>query len=290
MFSCFVLHVNGQDLNAQVQIVSPTVQNTNKRTLDILQTTMRNFLNNRKWTNYSVQNQERIDCYFVINIKEWDGSSSFKADAQVRSTRPIYNSAYNTPILALSDASFNFNYTEGEPLDFSDQQFSSNLSSLLAFYAYLIVGADADTFIPDGGTTAFQKANQVVINAQNSNFPGWGSIENGMNRYWLNNNLLDRNFQPIRDFSFAYHSLVMDRMAENRGTVNTASELFPALAQVDRFGMGAVYNQVFFTTKSSEFADMVTLMNMTERLKSITVLKEVDPAHADKYESLRKLN
>ena len=284
------MNANGQDLNAQVQVLSPKIQNTNKRTLETLQGTIRDFLNNRKWTNYNVQSQERIDCYFVINIVEWDGSSQFKAEAQIRSTRPIYNTSYNTPILALSDSDFSFNYTEGEPLDFSDQQFNSNLSSLLAFYAYVIVGADADSFIPTGGNEFFQKANQVVINAQNSNYPGWGSIEKNDNRYWLNDNLLDRNFLPLREFSYAYHSQVLDKMADNRSIINSASVVFTPLTKVDRFAMGAVYNQVFSTAKSDEFTEILKLMNTPERLNSISVLKEFDPSHSDKYENVLKSN
>lgn len=289
LFSCFLLHASAQDLHAQVQVLSPKVQNTNKRTLEVLQGSIRDFLNNRKWTNYTVQPQERIDCYFVINITEWDGSSNFKGEAQIRSTRPVFNSSYNSPIIALSDPLFNFTYTEGEPMDFTDQQYSSNLTSLLAFYAYLITGSDADTFLPRGGDDVFQKANQVVINAQNSNYPGWGSNEKSDNRYWLNNNLSDRNFTPMRDFSFAYHTQVLDPMAEDKNAVNTASGLFAQLAQVDQYALGAVYNQIFFTAKADEFADIIKLMNMPDRLKSIATLKEVDPAHTDKYERLRTL-
>lgn len=289
-FLCFYVQASAQDLNAQVQVVSPKVQNTNKRTLETLQGTIRDFLNNRKWTNYKVQTQERIDCYLIINITEWDGSSHFKAEAQIRSTRPVYNTSYNSPILALSDPSFNFSYTDGEPLDFTDQQFNSNLSSLLAFYAYLIIGTDADSFLPAGGDEFFQKANQVVINAQNSNYPGWGSFEKNDNRYWLNNNMLDRNFFPMRQFSYQYHSEVLDKTVNDKSVINAASALFPELSQVDRFAMGTVYNQIFFTAKSDEFAGILKLMNTPERLKSISILKEIDPSHSDKYENLRRIN
>lgn len=288
--SCFFIQAIGQDLNAQVQVLSPKIQNTNKRTLETLQGTIRDFLNNRKWTQFNVQAQEKIDCYLVLNITEWDGSSNFKAEAQVRSTRPIYNTTYSSPILALSDTYFSFKYTEGEPLDFSDQQFSSNLSSLLAFYAYLIIGADADTFTPDGGDPFFQKANQVVINAQNGGFPGWSSSEKSNNRYWLISNLLDKNFQGFRTFSYNYHTVVLDNMADNRSVINTASKLLPELKRTDPYSMGATYNQVFFSAKSDELAEMLTLMNMQERLNSITILKEVDPSNATKYENLRSIN
>ncbi len=289
IFFCSFIYASGQDLNAQVQVLSPKVQNTNKRTIETLQGAIRDFLNNREWTNYNVKIQERIDCFFVINIVEWDGSSNFKAEAQVRSIRPVYNTSYNSPILAISDPSFNFHYTEGEPLDFTDQQFSSNLSSLLAFYAYLIIGLDADSFLPTGGNEFFQKANQVVINAQNSNYPGWGSIERNDNRYWLSNNMLDKNFLPMREFSYHYHS-VLDNMADNIAAVNTASSILPSLSNVDRFAMGTIYKQVFFTAKSDELAQLVRLMNVPNRLKSISILKELDPSNADKYEILRRIN
>ena len=289
-FLCFFVQAVAQDLNAQVQVLSPKVQNTNKRTLETLEGTIRDFLNNRKWTNYRVQSQERIDCYFIVNITEWDGSSNFKAEAQIRSTRPVYNSSYNSPILALSDPSFNFSYTEGEPLDFNGQQFNSNLSSLLAFYAYLITGTDADSFLPAGGNEYFQKANQIVINAQNSNYPGWGSIERNDNRYWLNSNMLDRNFLPMRQFSYQYHSMILDQLADNILIINAASTLLDELSKVDRFAMGAVYNQIFFTAKSDEFAEMLKIMNATERLKSISILKNIDPSHSEKYENLRRIN
>jgi hypothetical protein len=160
----------------------------------------------------------------------------------------------------------------------------------LAFYAYLIIGTDADSFTPTGGNESFQKANQVVINAQNSNYPGWGSIEKNDNRYWLNDNLLDRNFLPIREFSYAYHSEILDKIADNKTIVNSASTLFSALSQVDRFAMGAIYNQVFSTTKSDEFGEILRLMNTLERTKSISILKEFDPSHSDKYEYLHKNN
>ena len=281
---------NAQDLNAQIQVVSPRIQNTNKRSLEVLQTSIRDFLNNTKWTSFAVQPQERIDCHFVINITEWDGSSNIKAEAQIRSTRPIFNSAYNSPILALSDASFNFSYTEGQAMDFNERQFGSNLTSLLAFYAYLIIGTDADTFLVRGGDEAFRIANQVAINAQNGNSLGWSANESTDNRYWLINNLLDRNFLPMRNFSTEYHTNVLDKMAEAKSASNFASGIFPQLARVDQGGLGTVYKQIFFTAKANEFADVIKLMNMQNRLKSINILKDIDPVRTELYERLRNEN
>lgn len=284
---CFFsfLYGNAQDLNARVQVLSPTVQTTNKRILENLEEVIHDFLNNRKWTNQQVEVHERIDCSFTIHITEWDGSSSFKGEAQIRSTRPVFNTAYNSPVLALSDQTFSFDYTEGEPLDFSDQQFHSNLSSLLAFYAYLIIGADADTFVEHGGTDYFKKAYQVVLNAQNREYAGWGSNERMDNRYWLISNTVDRNFLGMRNFSYHYHSSILDRMFDNRGIVNKINDYLPSLTEVDRFAMGSIYNQIFFSAKAEELAEMVKLLNTVERAKAVSTLKEVDPAHASKYEN-----
>ncbi len=161
-----------QDLNARVQILSPQIQNTNKRTLEVLELAITEFLNNRKWSDAQLQAAERIDCNLVITVKEWDGSSSFKTEAQILSSRPIFGSAYNSTILTINDKNFDFNYSEGQALDFSDQNYINNLSSLLAFYAYTIVGLDADTFSKLGGTNYFNKAQTVLNNAQNTSFTG----------------------------------------------------------------------------------------------------------------------
>src|SRR5690606_12614077 len=136
IFSFGAYFALAQDLNARVQILSPQVQNTNKRALDVLEKAVSDFLNNRTWSANQVQPQERIDCSFVITINSWDGSSNFTAQAQIVSTRPVFNTSYNSPVLSMSDDNFNFSYTEGQLMDYSDQQYMSNLTSLLAYYAY----------------------------------------------------------------------------------------------------------------------------------------------------------
>jgi hypothetical protein len=148
-FACIICLISlkavSQDLNARVQILSPKIQSTNKRVLDVLETNIRDFLNNRKWTTDAFLPQERIDCNFIITITEWDGSSNFKAEAQIQSSRPVFNTTYNSTILNLTDNDFDFNYTEGQPMDFSDDNYIANLTSLLGFYAYMITGFDSDT-------------------------------------------------------------------------------------------------------------------------------------------------
>ena len=126
--SLISVHLYGQDLDARVQVLSPQVQNTNKRALTTLSNSIKDFLNTRKWSVDNFQPQEKIDCNFVINITEWDGSANFKADVQIQSSRPIYGTTYNSTVLNITDKDFNFSYTEGQPLDYSDQNFINNLS------------------------------------------------------------------------------------------------------------------------------------------------------------------
>ncbi len=285
---CYVPAANAQDLNARVQILSPQVQNTNKRALEVLQKAISDFLNNRTWSANQVQPQERIDCSFVITINAWDGSSNFTAQAQIVSTRPVFNASYNSPVLSMADNNFNFSYTEGQLMDYSDQQYMNNITSLLAYYAYIIVGLDADTFEQNAGTPFYNAAQQIVNNAQNTGFSGWRSMEGSSNRFWLVNNLLDRRYQPIRDFLYTFYLKGMDTMADNAQQARKAIlDLLPSLRNVDRLAQGAVFNQVFFTAKSDELIGIFSGMAPQERVQAYNILAEVDPANANKYESLR---
>ena len=287
-FVCSTCFAMGQDLNARVQILSPQVQNTNKRALEVLEKAISDFLNNRTWSANQIQPQERIDCSFVITINAWDGSANFTAQAQIISTRPVFNTSYNSPVLSISDNNFNFNYTEGQLMDYSDQQYMYNLTSLLAYYAYIIVGLDADTFEANGGTPFYTAAQNIVNNAQNTGFNGWRSMEGMNNRFWLVNNLLDRRYQPIRDFLYSFYLRGLDKMADNTQEARkTILDLLPSLQQVDRLAQGAVFNQVFFTAKSDELIGVFSGMGPQERVQAYNILAEVDPANANKYESLR---
>lgn len=281
---------SAQDLNVRVQVLSPLVQSANRNPLDLLSRSITEFLNSKKWTNNNLKANERIECSFVINIVEWDGGSNYRAEAQIISNRPVYNSAYNSPVLSISDKDFNFSYNEGDPLDFATNQFVGNLQSLLAFYAYIIVGLDADTFQQEGGTPYFLIAQEVVNNAQTSSFVGWKSIESMRNRFWLVSNLLDANYLPLRTFSYQYHLNGLDRMAESqREARKTITDLLPGLKKVDRIAQGAMYNQVFFTAKSDELSSILTSLSPSERLKAINLLIEIDPGNTVKYEAIRKI-
>lgn len=288
IFLSYSLASFAQDLNARVQILSPQVQNTNKRPLEVLEAAMTDFLNNRKWIENELQPQERIDCNFVINIREWDGSSNFKAEAQILSSRPVYNTSYNTSILSLSDKNFDFSYNEGQPLDFADQNFINNLSSLLAFYAYVIVGLDYDSFEKLAGTNYYTKAQTVLNNAQNAPFTGWKAFEGLRNRYWLIENLNNKSFLPLRELIYTYHREGLDLMSDNinKAKKNMANSL-NKLNELDKQKQGSVFNQAFYSAKAEEITNLFIKSDPVERMKIYNIMAGVDPANISKYEALK---
>jgi hypothetical protein len=278
-----------QDLNARVQVVSPKIQSTNKRVCQTLETAMKDFLNGRKWSADAILPQERIDCNFVLNITAWDGSSSYSGELQVQTSRPVFNSTYTSTLLNTLDKDIDFTYSEGQTIDFTDQNFQSNISSIMAFYAYIIVGLDYDTFSRFGGTPYFSAAQNVVINAQTSSYKGWKAFDGTVNRYWLAENLNNKLYQPLRSFMYDYHRNGLDVMAENSGKGRkTISALLPTLSQLDRQRVGAMFPLVFFTAKCDELVSIFSKADSQDRLQAMNVLSQIDPANGLKYQVLQK--
>lgn len=278
-----------QELVAKVQIAAPKAPNLNRADLEKLQTVMRNFLNDNKWTNETYQPQERISCNLVITISAWDGNSGYKAEAQIQSNRPVFGTTYQTTILNFNDKEFDFSYLEGQPLDFSDQNFMSNLSSLLAYYAYTIIGLDKDTFSDLGGTTMFVKALNTVNVAQISGAKGWKGIDGLKNRYWLNQNLIDRSFYSLRSFVYEYHRNGLDKMqASNNRGARLILAILPDLQKVDKQKLGAIYPNIYLSAKADEITNLLLTADKPDRIKAFNLLSEIDPANLNKYEALRK--
>ena len=285
----FVLKASAQDLNARVTVLSPKIQTTNKRMFQSLETAMKDFLNGRKWLNDPVLSQERIESSFVVNITNWDGSSSFNAELQVQSTRPVFNSNYTTSLLNINDKDFDFNYTEGQTIDYSDQNFQSNLASVMAFYAYIIAGVDYDSFSRLGGTPYYARAQNVLTIAQASSYRGWKAFDSNTNRYWLIENLNNKVYDPLRIFIYDYHRNGMDMMADNVGRARKAINGFlPALAEVDRQRLGAMLPLVFFAAKSDELVNLYAAAPAQERVQAFNILMKADPSNGIKYQALQK--
>ncbi|WP_456153994.1 type IX secretion system protein PorD [Pedobacter sandarakinus] len=279
--------LHAQELNPRVTLLAPQVSNINKPALDALQKTIRDFLSNNKFTNESYKPQERIECSFIITINSWDGGSNYAAEAQIQSSRPVFNSSYNSTMLNLSDKNFDFNYNDGATIDFSDQNFISNISALLTYYAYTIIGMDKDSFGKMGGTPYYKKAQNIINLAQASGNTGWKAADGLRNRFWFNENVLNPIFSELRNFIYSYHLNGLDQLTDaNKGLTQIVAAL-PALAQMDKQKLGSIFPNVYFASKAEEVTNVLTKLNQQERLKAYNMLAEIDPANIGKYEGLK---
>ncbi len=213
----FPLHkASAQELNATVEINTQKIQGTNKDVFNNLKTTLGQFINERQWTSLNFKNNERIKCTFSIIVNKYDeGNGSMTCEAYIQSSRPVYNSTYTSPTVSIHDANFNFDFREYDQLEFRDDQIDKNLTALIAYYAYLIIGIDMDTMAPQGGTDILQKAMDVVNNAQNMNTKGWKAMEDESNRYGIINDYLNNGLQPFRQLQYDYHRKGLDQMTAN---------------------------------------------------------------------------
>ena len=268
-------------------MVSPTIQGTDKSIFDNLQTAIYEFVNNRKWTNETFKNNERIDCSMLINVSERISTDEFKATIQVQVRRPVFKSSYNTVLLNNNDNDFQFKYLENQTLEYSENLHLSNLTSVLAYYAYLIVGLDYDSFAPDGGTYYLQKALAIVNNAQSSNDLGWKAFDGNKNRYWLINNMLDATFVPLRECMYKYHRLGMDMMVDNKETARTnIYESLLNLRKIHQIKPLSYSMQVFFNAKSDEIINIFSGAFPDEKAKIVNLLNEIDPTNSNKYQKI----
>jgi hypothetical protein len=288
LLACLSLAASAQDLNARVSVLSPKIQSTNKRIFGQLEAAMKDFLTGRKWCADQINPQERFECSFVLNVTTWDGNTEFSGDLQVQSSRPVFNSTYNSTVILLDDKDIDFIYQQGQTIDYSDQSFTSNLSSLMAFYAYMIIGMDYDTFSPDGGTPYFTLAQNVVNLAQTSSYKGWKAFDNNnVSRYWFAENLNNKAYEPLRSFMYQYHRNGLDIMADNAGKgVKVIVGLLPILQQIDRTRLGAMFPLVFYSAKSDEMVSIFAKAETQDRINAMNILTQADPGNGNKYATL----
>jgi len=274
-----------QDLNANVKVISGKIQTSNRHIFQSLETAMKDFLNGRKWCADQILPAERFDCTFVLNLTNWDGNSNFSGELQVQSSRPVYNANYTSPLLSINDKDFDFTYTEGQTIDYTDQTFTSNLSSVMAFYAYIIIGMDYDSFSRLGGSPYFQTAQAIVTNAQSTGaYKGWKAFDGNINRYWLSENLNNKAYIPLRNFIYDYHRNGLDEMADNASKGRKAiATVLPVLSQIDRTRLGAMLPLIFFTAKRDELVSIFSKGDSREKSDAVNILSQADPSNGNKY-------
>ena len=213
---CFCPQSHAQELQAKITINHNQIQGTDKSVFENLQQTLEQFVNDRQWTNLQFQKNERIQCSFNITVTKYDKSSNlFTCKALIQASRPVYNSAYTTTIYNNSDNEFTFEFAEFDQLEFNEETLDNQLVALFAYYAYLIIGINLDTFAPMGGEDVLQRCMTLTNNAQNLNFPGWKSFDNDRNRFAIINDYLDGGMAPFRQLQYDYYRKGLDEMVNN---------------------------------------------------------------------------
>jgi hypothetical protein len=280
-----------QELRCNVQIVSQQIQGTNKQVFQTLQNAIYEFMNNRVWTNHVYTMEERIECNLMFNITDQPSADEFKGTLTIQAIRPVYNTNYKTTTLNFVDNDIHFRYVEFSPLEFDLNSHTSSLTSILAFYAYYILGIDYDTFSPNGGTPYFTNAEQIVINAQNAPEPGWDPLDDlaHKNRYWLVKDMLDPEYANLRVFNYRYHRLGLDimeeKVAEGRAEITNSLEMLQKLfrSKPDPY---MYLLRLIFDAKSDEFINAYTESFPEERTRAHAILTEVDKSNTSKYKAI----
>ncbi|GAP44549.1 hypothetical protein TBC1_12357 [Lentimicrobium saccharophilum] len=281
---CFC--AKAQEFNVTVQVTSPQVEGTEKKIFETLQQELFDFVNNRKWTNYIYKPEERIEGTILITIEQRSGED-FKGKINVALRRPVFKSSYNTTLLNYLDRDFEFKYVEFQPLEYSDNVFTTNLTSTIAYYLYLYLGLDGDSFAKNGGSPYFAKAQNIVNMGQNAREKGWKAFEGQKNRYWLIENLTNPTYSSVREASYRYHRLGLDLMADDveagRAAINESLEL---LRKANRERPGLFILQLFLEAKRDELVNIYSQASPMDKTKAVNILKEIDPASASKYQRI----
>jgi Domain of unknown function (DUF4835) len=283
--------INSQELNCNVQISAQRIQGSNRQVFENMQRDIYEFMNNTVWTNHVFSYSERIDCNILINLTDQLSADEFRGTIQVQLRRPAFNTTYNSTLLNFIDNNFQFRYVEFQPLEFDPGSHRSSLVSVLAYYSYIIMGFDYDSYSLKGGTEFFQMAEKIVINAQNAPESGWKPYDasRNRNRYWLVKNILDSEYSGVREFIYNYYINGLDRMESRISEARTSMvESLRDIQEVYRRKPDPFMYlvQVVMDSKSDEIINIFSGAFPEEKSRVVEILTEVDPANKSKYEKI----
>lgn len=251
--------VAAQELNARITINHSQIQGTDNAVFDELQQTLTQFVNDRQWTALQFQKNERIPCSFNITVTKYDKSTNmFTCKAVIQATRTAYNSSYNTTIYSNQDNDFNFEYAQFDQLNFNEEAVDNQLTALMAYYAFLMIGINLDTFAPMGGEDVLQRCMNLANNCQNLNFPGWKAFDNDRNRFAIINDYLDGAMKPFRQLQYDYYRNGLDEMATNadRGRTNISTAIEENLKKCHDDRPMSLLPQIWTDYKRDELANI----------------------------------
>lgn len=292
---------SAQELNCTVKVMSEGIQGQgqDKEVFRSMEKAITDFMNTRKWTNDQYTPQEKVNCNILINVTQTlpGVQNGFAATLTIQSSRPVYNTSYTTQMVKHVDKELQFSYNQFQPLEFNDNRvvgnnaYVSNLPAVLAYYAYLVIAFDYESFSPKGGQEYFKKAQNIVNNApeQGKTISGWKAVEGNHNRYWIVDQVLNPRFQALRSVWYSMHRDALDNMykdpAESQKTILNSIN---TLSQLQKENPGSILLQFFFNAKSDEFASVIAQQPEANRSLYITMIGQIDVPNAQKYNSLNK--
>ena len=283
----FANTASAQELKCDIRVNSNQIAGTDKSVFQNLQTALYEFINNTKWTNVNFKTAEKIECSIAITIKERTDSNSFSGEINLALRRPCYKASYTTPMLNYVDQKLSFEYTDGQPLDFSLQTHMSDLTSTIAFYVYTILGLDFDSFSLNGGAPYFEAAQQVVNNAQNSSQSGWKAFDGNKNRYWIAENMTNSSYAPLHQFMYEYHRLGLDVMSEkpDQGRAAILKSL-QYLQNVYSSYPTCFFLQLIVEAKRDEIINVFSQGTQQEKTEAVNIMKQIDPSKSSQYDAI----
>jgi hypothetical protein len=281
------LWLPAQELDVSVSINTPKLQTADPKVFETLKTTLEEFMNNQKWTGDVFEQEERIKVDIVMTISKELAANTFEAELSFQSIRPVFGSTYQTPMFKHLDKDVTFTYQQYQPLEYSQTSFIDNLSSVMSYYAYIIIGLDYESFSPFGGEPYFQTAQDIVNRVPptiSSSVPGWRSVDGNRNRYWLVENLLSPRVRPYRQAIYDYHRQGLDVMHNDVTTGRAVMALaIESLNDVNKTYPNSMILQVFASSKADEIIEIFKAAGPQEKDKIVRTMEKVDPPKASAY-------
>lgn len=283
------LNMSAQEFLITIGIQSQKIESVDKSIFDAMQTSMFEFMNNRKWSSYNFKMEERIEATFIFTFNEVRGSDEFTGTLNIVLQRPIFKSDYRSTIINYIDNDIHFRYIPFQRMEYSDNAFTNNLTSILAYYAYLLLALDFDTYSPLGGDEFYEKAMSVVTSAQSAPDPGWQAFQGPKNRNQLVSGLMNSSYEDLRNFLYEYHRQGLDVMSENvEGGRAKISKSIKYFKNVNDKRPGLYPLQIFVESKRDEIVNIFSQSTPAEKNDVINIMKDVDPANSSIYQDMNK--
>lgn len=282
----------GQELQAKVALITTKVGTTDKSVFDNLQETLEQFINDRQWTDLQFQKNERIVCNFNITINKYDKTSGlFECSAIIQANRPVYNSQYNTTLYNNTDGDFDFEFAQFDQLDYNDETIDNQLTALVAYYAYLIIGLDLDSFSPLGGTDVLERCLRLVNNAQNLDFSGWKSFDNSRNRFAIIDDYMNEAMKPFRQLQYDYYRTGLDEMASNveRGRTNITTAIEECLKKAHSDKPLSLLPQIWTDYKKDELSSIYKGKGTSKEKETVyDILMSINASQNASWEKIKE--